>query len=74
MAAAQSREKRTAMGPTFCATWLILKGMTRMSGEKKVFAKYYGAHLGAFKTPAHGNDPPHIPPNFYYDMRARFLW
>lgn len=30
--------------------------------------KYYGAHLGAFKTPAHEDDP-HLPgPNFYYDQ------
>jgi nucleoside-diphosphate-sugar epimerase len=32
-------------------------------------AKYYGAHLGAFKTPAQEDDPRHMPPNFYYDMQ-----
>jgi len=32
-------------------------------------AKYYGAHLGAFRTPAQENDPRHMPPNFYYDMQ-----
>jgi nucleoside-diphosphate-sugar epimerase len=32
-------------------------------------AKYYGAHLGAFETPAHEDDPRHMPPNFYYDMQ-----
>lgn len=36
-------------------------------------AKYYGAHLGAFKTPAHEDDPRHIPPNFYYDMQDWLL-
>ncbi|GAA3894515.1 MULTISPECIES: SDR family oxidoreductase [Gibbsiella] len=30
--------------------------------------KYYGAHLGAFKTPAKEDDPRHMPPNFYYAM------
>ncbi|WP_242675290.1 SDR family oxidoreductase [Phytopseudomonas dryadis] len=36
-------------------------------------AKYYGAHLGAFKTPAHEDDPRHMPPNFYYDMQDWLL-
>jgi nucleoside-diphosphate-sugar epimerase len=31
-------------------------------------AKYYGAHLGAYKTPAKEGDPRHMPPNFYYDQ------
>lgn len=30
--------------------------------------KYYGAHLGPFKTPAKEKDPRHMPPNFYYDQ------
>lgn len=30
--------------------------------------KYYGSHLGAFKTPAKESDPPHMLPNFYYDQ------
>lgn len=30
--------------------------------------KYYGAHLGDFKTPAYENDPRLIIPNFYYDQ------
>lgn len=29
-------------------------------------SKYYGRHLGAFKTPAKESDPRHFPPNFYY--------
>jgi nucleoside-diphosphate-sugar epimerase len=30
--------------------------------------KYYGNHLGPFKTPAKETDPRHMPPNFYYDQ------
>ncbi len=30
--------------------------------------KYYGVHLGPFKTPAKEDDPRHLPPNFYYDQ------
>lgn len=29
-------------------------------------SKYYGRHLGPFKTPARESDPRHFPPNFYY--------
>jgi nucleoside-diphosphate-sugar epimerase len=42
------------------------------SGLRKVVlmegAKYYGAHLGPYKTPAREQDPRHLPPNFYYDQ------
>ena len=31
--------------------------------------KWYGMHLGNFKTPARENDPRHLPPNFYYDQQ-----
>ena len=30
--------------------------------------KFYGTHLGPFKTPACEDDPPHMLPNFYYDQ------
>ena len=30
--------------------------------------KWYGSHLGAFKTPAREDDPRHMPPNFYYNQ------
>ena len=30
--------------------------------------KWYGMHLGPFKTPAQEDDPRHLPPNFYYDQ------
>jgi nucleoside-diphosphate-sugar epimerase len=32
--------------------------------------KVYGAHLGAFKTPARESDPPHMPPEFNVDQQA----
>jgi len=34
--------------------------------------KWYGSHLGPFKTPTEESDPPHMPPNFYYDQQ-RFV-
>ena len=37
--------------------------------------KWYGLHLGPYRTPAREDDPRHLPPNFYYDqedwLRAR---
>jgi nucleoside-diphosphate-sugar epimerase len=30
--------------------------------------KWYGNHLGPFKTPAKEDDPRHMPPNFYYEQ------
>jgi nucleoside-diphosphate-sugar epimerase len=30
--------------------------------------KWYGSHLGPFKTPAREDDARHMPPNFYYDQ------
>ena len=32
--------------------------------------KWYGNHLGPFKTPVKETDPGHMPPNFYYDQQA----
>ena len=31
--------------------------------------KYYGSHLGAFKTPAREDDPRHDGPNYYYEQQ-----
>ena len=31
-------------------------------------AKFYGPHLGPYKTPAKETDLRHMPPNFYYDQ------
>lgn len=41
-----------------------LRHVTLMQGTK-----YYGAHLGPFKTPAREDDPRHFPPNFYFDQQ-----
>ncbi len=30
--------------------------------------KYYGTHLGPFRTPAKEEDPRHMPPNYYFDQ------
>lgn len=30
--------------------------------------KWYGVHLGPYRTPAEEDDPRHMPPNFYYDQ------
>jgi nucleoside-diphosphate-sugar epimerase len=30
--------------------------------------KYYGSHLGPFKTPARESDPRHLPPDYYFDQ------
>jgi len=30
--------------------------------------KYYGSHLGPFRTPAKEHDPRHMPPDFYFDQ------
>jgi nucleoside-diphosphate-sugar epimerase len=30
--------------------------------------KYYGTHLGPFRTPAKEDDPRHMPPNYYFDQ------
>lgn len=32
-------------------------------------SKWYGNHLGPFKTPAREDDPRHMPPNFYYNQQ-----
>jgi nucleoside-diphosphate-sugar epimerase len=31
--------------------------------------KWYGSHLGPFRTPAKEDDARHLPPNFYYDQQ-----
>lgn len=31
--------------------------------------KWYGNHLGPFRTPTREDDPRHMPPNFYYDQQ-----
>jgi nucleoside-diphosphate-sugar epimerase len=34
--------------------------------------KWYGLHLGPYRTPARESDPGHMPPNFYFDQQ-RYL-
>ncbi len=41
-----------------------LKRVVLMQGQK-----YYGSHLGPFKTPTKEDDPRHEPPNFYFDQQ-----
>ena len=45
--------------------------------------KWYGCHLGPYKTPANEDDPRHFPPNFYYvqqdlveerQKKAKWTW
>ena len=31
--------------------------------------KYYGTHLGPYRTPSREDDPRHMPPNFYFDQQ-----
>ncbi|SVD54232.1 uncharacterized protein METZ01_LOCUS407086, partial [marine metagenome] len=31
--------------------------------------KYYGSHLGSYKTPTREDDPRHTPPNFYFNQQ-----
>lgn len=33
-------------------------------------SKWYGNHLGSYKTPAKESDPRHMPPNFYFDQQS----
>ena len=46
------------------ATSSILEHVHLVEGTK-----WYGMHIGNFKTPARENDPRHMPPNFYYDQQ-----
>jgi len=51
-----------------------LGGVTRASDrlERIVLIqgmKYYGSHLGPFRSPARENDPRHMPPNYYYEQQ-----
>jgi len=41
-----------------------LERVVLMQGQK-----YYGSHLGPFKTPTREDDPRHMPPNFYFDQQ-----
>ena len=61
------------VAPNLAMLTNIVETVERSSGTfRKVVliegAKFYGAHLGPYKTPAKETDPRHMPPNFYYDQ------
>ena len=61
------------VGPNLAMLTNLVETVERSSTQfRKVVllegAKWYGAHLGPYKTPARENDLRHMPPNFYYDQ------
>jgi nucleoside-diphosphate-sugar epimerase len=61
------------VGPNLAMLVNIVETIERFSRTfRKVVlvegAKFYGAHLGPYKTPAKEADPRHMPPNFYYNQ------
>lgn len=61
------------VGPNLAMLANLIETVERSSKQfRKVVllegAKWYGAHLGPYKTPAREDDPRHMPPNFYYDQ------
>jgi nucleoside-diphosphate-sugar epimerase len=61
------------VAPNLAMLQNLVEPVERSSGRlRKVVllegAKWYGAHFGAYKTPAKENDPRHMPPNFYYNQ------
>jgi nucleoside-diphosphate-sugar epimerase len=61
------------VGPNLAMLMNAIETVERFSRKlRKVIlvegVKFYGAHLGPFKTPAKETDPRHMPPNFYYDQ------
>jgi nucleoside-diphosphate-sugar epimerase len=55
---------------------MLVNAVTAIAGASRALArvvlvtgtKYYGSHLGPFKTPARESDPRHMPPDFYFDQ------
>jgi nucleoside-diphosphate-sugar epimerase len=63
------------VGPNVAMLRNLVEVVERSSNQfRKVVllegAKWYGAHLGPYKTPAREDDPRHMPPNFYYEQEA----
>jgi nucleoside-diphosphate-sugar epimerase len=61
------------IGPNLAMLAHTVESVERLSKSfRKVVllegAKFYGAHLGPYKTPARETDPRHMPPNFYYNQ------
>ncbi len=55
---------------------MLVNAVTAVEGASLALArvvlvtgtKYYGSHLGPFKTPARESDPRHLPPDYYFDQ------
>lgn len=55
---------------------MLINAVTGISGASRRLrrvvlvtgTKYYGSHLGPFKTPARESDPRHMPPDYYFDQ------
>ena len=47
-----------------CRSAPVLRRVLLMQGQK-----YYGTHLGPYRTPSREDDPRHMPPNFYFDQQ-----
>jgi nucleoside-diphosphate-sugar epimerase len=60
---AQNRHMLVNAVQTINATSANLQRVVLVTGTK-----YYGSHLGPFKTPARESDPRHLPPNYYFDQ------
>jgi nucleoside-diphosphate-sugar epimerase len=61
------------VAPNLAMLTNIVEAVESTSGKlRKVVllegAKFYGAHLGPYKTPAKETDRRHMPPNFYYNQ------
>ena len=63
---ARSTAVNLGMLRTLCDAAEVLPDLKRVVLYEGV--KYYGVHLGPFKTPAKEADARHLPPNFYYDQ------
>ena len=50
----------------------LMRPLDRSAGFEHIClthgTKWYGSHLGPFRTPAKEEDPRHLPPNFYFDQ------
>src|SRR5262245_46909537 len=55
---------------------MLLNAVTAVAGASPALrrvvlvtgTKYYGSHLGPFRTPARESDPRHMPPDYYFDQ------
>ena len=55
---------------------MLANAVTQIAGQSRALqrvvlvtgTKYYGSHLGPFRTPAKEDDPRHLGPNYYFDQ------